>query len=90
LEPGRGLRIAARAPDGVVEAIEWTGPEWVMAVEWHPERMMEPMIAATEKIKSGSKSATVSKNEAGIRLAHGLFGQLVVAARATTLHARSA
>ncbi|HEY1865436.1 MAG TPA: gamma-glutamyl-gamma-aminobutyrate hydrolase family protein, partial [Candidatus Acidoferrales bacterium] len=25
LQPGRGLRIAARAPDGVVEAIEWEG-----------------------------------------------------------------
>jgi putative glutamine amidotransferase len=37
---GRGLRIAARAPDGVIEAVEWTGDaHWVMGVQWHPERM---------------------------------------------------
>jgi len=41
LEPGRGLRITARAPDGVVEAVEWTGDSnWVVGVQWHPERML--------------------------------------------------
>lgn len=39
-EPGRNLRVAARAPDGVIEAVEWTGgPEWVTGAQWHPERM---------------------------------------------------
>ena len=39
-KPGRGLRVAARTPDGVVEALEWTaGPGWVLGVQWHPERM---------------------------------------------------
>jgi putative glutamine amidotransferase len=38
--PGRGLRVVARAPDGVIEAVEWTGDlNWVMGVQWHPERM---------------------------------------------------
>jgi len=42
LVPGRNLRITARAPDGVIEAVEWTGDEnWVVGVQWHPERMME-------------------------------------------------
>src|ERR1700723_657198 len=42
LDPGRSLRIAARAPDGVVEAVEWTGDSnWVTGVQWHPERMAE-------------------------------------------------
>ncbi|HXQ24840.1 MAG TPA: gamma-glutamyl-gamma-aminobutyrate hydrolase family protein [Candidatus Acidoferrales bacterium] len=41
-EPGRHLRIASRAPDGVIEAVEWTGDaNWVMGVQWHPERMAE-------------------------------------------------
>ena len=41
-EPGRHLRIAARAPDGVIEAVEWTGDaNWVVGVQWHPERMAE-------------------------------------------------
>lgn len=39
-EPGSKLRIAARAPDGVIEAVEWTrGSHWVTGVQWHPERM---------------------------------------------------
>jgi len=40
LEPGRGLRITARAPDGVIEAVEWAdNSNWVVGVQWHPERM---------------------------------------------------
>jgi putative glutamine amidotransferase len=36
---GHGLRIVARAEDGVVEALEGTAPEhFVLAVQWHPER----------------------------------------------------
>lgn len=40
LERGRNLRVVARAPDGVVEAVE--GPlnsAWILGVQWHPERM---------------------------------------------------
>jgi putative glutamine amidotransferase len=41
-DPGRDLRIVARAPDGVVEAVEWTGgSNWVTGVQWHPERMAQ-------------------------------------------------
>jgi len=42
LEAGRGLRIVARAADGVIEGVEWTeGANWVTGVQWHPERMAE-------------------------------------------------
>ncbi len=35
---GAGLRIGARAPDGVIEAIETTDPNWFcIGVQWHPE-----------------------------------------------------
>jgi putative glutamine amidotransferase len=38
--PGKNLRVTALAPDGVVEAVEWTGDaNWIMGVQWHPERM---------------------------------------------------
>ena len=38
--PGKNLRITALAPDGVVEAVEWTGDSnWIIGVQWHPERM---------------------------------------------------
>jgi putative glutamine amidotransferase len=45
-DPGRGLRITAHAPDGVVEAVEWTGDSnWVLGVQWHPERRREDALA---------------------------------------------
>ena len=37
-QPGEGLRVGARAPDGVIEAIEATDPGWFcVGVQWHPE-----------------------------------------------------
>ena len=46
LQPGRGLRVTAHAPDGVVEAIEWEGgQDWVVGVQWHPERMHGDALA---------------------------------------------
>lgn len=42
LQPGRGMRVTARAADGVIEAIESASiGHWVIAVQWHPERMVE-------------------------------------------------
>jgi len=35
---GRALRVVARAPDGVIEAVEpLDGDGWALAVQWHPE-----------------------------------------------------
>lgn len=46
LEPGRGLRITAHAPDGVVEAVEWADDSnWIVGVQWHPERMPGTALA---------------------------------------------
>ncbi len=38
-KPGEGMRVCARAPDGVVEAIEATGRELEIGVQWHPEKL---------------------------------------------------
>jgi putative glutamine amidotransferase len=38
---GDGLRVAARSPDGVIEATETTDPDrFVIGVQWHPEKMV--------------------------------------------------
>ena len=37
---GKGLQVTAHAPDGTIEAVEWSGDSnWVVGVQWHPERM---------------------------------------------------
>lgn len=50
LNAGRGLRVTATAPDGVIEAVEWTGTggtaasadgNWIIGVQWHPERSIQ-------------------------------------------------
>lgn len=39
--PGQQLRVAARSPDGVIEATETSDPErFLIGVQWHPEKMM--------------------------------------------------
>jgi putative glutamine amidotransferase len=46
LQTAHGLRVTARAPDGVVEAVEWTdNSNWVVGVQWHPERMPNDSLA---------------------------------------------
>jgi putative glutamine amidotransferase len=43
--PGSGLRVAARAADGIIEALELSDGEpegFFLLVQWHPERMTEP------------------------------------------------
>jgi gamma-glutamyl-gamma-aminobutyrate hydrolase PuuD len=42
-DPGSGLRVCARAPDGVVEALEPASPDapFLLGVQWHPEDLDE-------------------------------------------------
>ncbi|MER5221525.1 gamma-glutamyl-gamma-aminobutyrate hydrolase family protein [Streptomyces flaveus] len=49
---GSGLTASAHAPDGTVEALELSGPGWVLGVQWHPEmgddvRVMQGLIRAS-------------------------------------------
>jgi putative glutamine amidotransferase len=45
-KPGHQLRITGQASDGVVESVEWTGDaNWVIGVQWHPERMRGDALA---------------------------------------------
>ena len=65
---GAGLRVVARAPDGVIEAIEGDSPDhFVLGVEWHPERIWETeplsarlfreLVLAAAREPSGGDSA---------------------------------
>jgi putative glutamine amidotransferase len=35
---GRGLRVTAQAPDGMIEAVEVPGRRLALGLQWHPER----------------------------------------------------
>jgi len=47
-DPGTGVLVSARAPDGVVEAIELPDLPFALGVQWHPEAVLrhEPRHAA--------------------------------------------
>ena len=38
--PGKGIRLSALAPDGVIEAFEPRTKGFFIAVQWHPEKML--------------------------------------------------
>jgi putative glutamine amidotransferase len=66
-EPARGLRLAARAPDGVIEAVEWTGDSnWVMGVQWHPERLAATDALAQSLFRGLVSAAAARKTPARI------------------------
>lgn len=71
---GQGLRIAARAPDGIIEAVEWAeGPGWVIGVQWHPERMpSDPFARAlfrrlVEEARNAAQTPKATSRTAGSR-----------------------
>jgi anthranilate synthase component 2/putative glutamine amidotransferase len=51
---GTGLRVTARSEDGVVEAAELEGHDFVVGVQWHPEepgdvRLFDGLVAAARE-----------------------------------------
>ena len=45
-QAGKQLKITGHASDGIVESVEWTGDaNWVVGVQWHPERMAGDALA---------------------------------------------
>jgi putative glutamine amidotransferase len=64
--PGDGLRVTARGTDGIIEGVEMQSPEnWVVGVQWHPERMpedafaqklFEDFVSAARRAKLGTRA----------------------------------
>ena len=54
-----GLAVVARAPDGIIEAVEMPAHPWLVGVQWHPEltaatdpeqqRLFDALIRAAQK-----------------------------------------
>jgi putative glutamine amidotransferase len=62
LQPGRNLRVVAHAPDGVIEAVEWTGDaNWIVGVQWHPERMVAVDDLSQSLFRELTAAATARK-----------------------------
>lgn len=57
-KPAPGFRVAARADDGVIEAIEKNGNHFVIGIQWHPETMSgsrDSLLVFDKFIKSSRK-----------------------------------
>ena len=62
--PGKGLCVTARSAEGIVEGVELEGAgQWVVGVQWHPERMPEDLFA--QKI-FGDFVAALERNRSAI------------------------
>ncbi len=69
---GRGMVVEAVAvPDGIVEAIRWRGPSYVLGVQWHPEFMFGPGIG--EEHLDGSPILNEFLDAARVRKAQALM-----------------
>lgn len=66
---GEGLKVTARSPDGVIEAIETTDPDrFLIGVQWHPEtlvpedslqaKLFEAFVEAALQRSTGTSLAT--------------------------------
>lgn len=65
-EPGRGLVVAARAPDAVIEAIESEADDrFVLGVQWHPENMSQQAHVAV--FRSFRSACLASASHSGPR-----------------------
>lgn len=42
-KPGEGLIISAKAPDGIIEAVESDSHRFALGVEWHPEYLVSEL-----------------------------------------------
>jgi putative glutamine amidotransferase len=72
-QPGRGLRVVARAADGVIEAVAHERHPWLVAVQWHPEltaatdpaqqALFDGLVEQSRKAKEHNKQEKTEESE---------------------------
>jgi putative glutamine amidotransferase len=58
---GRKLRVVATASDGIIEAVELQGRDWVIGVQWHPERSLDVDIKLFRALVKQARAYAESK-----------------------------
>jgi putative glutamine amidotransferase len=62
--PGHNLRVAARAPDGVIEAVEDVNGRFIVGVQWHPERGWQDSEFSRRLFSAFVQASRESKSQA--------------------------
>jgi putative glutamine amidotransferase len=55
---GEGLIVSAQDSDGVIEAVEIPGENFVLAVQWHPEERLDDVRLFAGVVQAAAKYAT--------------------------------
>jgi putative glutamine amidotransferase len=58
---GDGLVVSALGADGVVEAVEMPGRDFVVAVQWHPEETLDDVRIFSGLVQAARECATAMK-----------------------------
>jgi putative glutamine amidotransferase len=59
---GENLKVSAKSPDGIIEAVEWdekSNKSFFLGIQWHPERMRDKDNIFTRKILERFKAETL-------------------------------
>lgn len=65
---GEGLIVSARDTDGLVEAVELAGDDFVVAVQWHPEEASEDLRLFTGLVEAARNFVTPrTYSKSGVR-----------------------
>ncbi|NNE93214.1 MAG: gamma-glutamyl-gamma-aminobutyrate hydrolase family protein [Verrucomicrobiales bacterium] len=59
---GKNLRVVARSPEGIAEAIEMPGDRFVIGVQWHPEKLLPEDRRQAKLIDAFIREAASKKN----------------------------
>jgi putative glutamine amidotransferase len=61
------LRATSRAPDAIVESLEWPGEDWWMvAVQWHPEELVDDAEPWDRRLFRGFSDRVLRVSDTGV------------------------